>query len=262
MSPQRPVEPGPDPHGPGARTGALALVTGANRGIGRETARQLARLGATVLLGSRDPQRGEQAARELAAQGVRVTPVQVDVTDPVSLQALAAALRRDPGRLDILVNNAASFAGGTAVETTAAQVRGMFEVNVLGVVTTIHTLLPLLRRSASPRIVNVSSTTASLTLTAEDADLPGDATRRMAYTSSKAALNMLTVQYAKAFAADPRLDRIKVNSATPGYTATSMNNFRGTRSVTEAARIIVRLATLPDDGPSGGFFDDQGPVPW
>lgn len=240
----------------------IALVTGANKGIGKETARQLARLGLTVLLGSRDPGRGEAAARDLAADGVRVWPVTLDVTDEAGVEALAARLAQEHGRLDILVNNAGTFIGATAAGTTAAQMRRIFDSNVFGVVTTIRILLPVLRRSPSPRIVNVSSTAASLALTAGGADLPGDATRRMAYTSSKAALNMLTIQYARAFALDPALAHIKINSATPGYTATDMNDFRGTRSVAEGARIAVELATLPDGGPSGGFFSDQGPVAW
>jgi NAD(P)-dependent dehydrogenase (short-subunit alcohol dehydrogenase family) len=240
----------------------LALVTGANKGIGKETARQLGRMGLTVLLGSRDPARGEEAARDLGSDGVQVQPVQLDVTDVASVEAVAARLRDDPGHLDILVNNAGTFVGATAAETTAAPMRHIFDVNVFGVVTAIHTLLPLLRRSAAPRIVNVSSTTGSLALTAGRADLPGDATRRMAYASSKAALNMLTIQYAQAFALEPELAHVKINSATPGYTATDMNGFRGTRTVGTAARIVVALATLPDDGPSGGFFSDDGPVDW
>jgi NAD(P)-dependent dehydrogenase (short-subunit alcohol dehydrogenase family) len=241
---------------------AVALVTGGNRGIGMETARQLAELGHTVLLGSRDAARGEEAARALAAGGVRVSPVQLDVTDPVSVESVAARLRNEHGRLDVLVNNAGVFVGASPPETTAAEMRFLFEVNVFGPVTTIHTLLPLLQRSPAPRIVNVSSTTASLALTAAGADLPGDATRRMAYCSAKAALNMLTIHYAQAFAADPQLAHVKINSATPGYTATGMNDFQGLHHVSDGARSIVRLATLPDDGPTGGFFADDGPVPW
>jgi len=241
---------------------ALALVTGANRGLGKETARQLARQGVKVLLGSRDLERGVAAAQELAADGIRVTPVRLDVTDAACVEDVADEVERRHGRLDILVNNAGVIAEGPALTVTAAQLRHIFEVNVFGVVTSIHTFLPLLRRSPAPRIVNVASTTASLGLTAAGVELPGDADRRLAYTSSKAALNMLTVQYARAFGRDPQLARLKINSATPGYTATAMNNFRGTRSVELAARVIVELATLLDDGPTGGFFADDGPVPW
>ncbi|MBV9451834.1 MAG: SDR family oxidoreductase [Streptosporangiaceae bacterium] len=241
---------------------ALALVTGANKGIGKETARQLARCGLAVLLGSRDPDRGRDAALDLAGDGVEVTPVQLDVTDMASVTTLEKRLRADHGRLDVLVNNAGVFVGASAAGTTAAHMRSVFETNVFGVVTLIHTLLPLLGQARAPRIVNVSSTTGSLALTAGGAGIPGDDSRRMAYCAAKAAVNMLTIHYAKAFAADPGLAHIKINSATPGYTATDMNDFQGTRTVAEAARVIVGLATLPDDGPSGGFFSDQGPVAW
>jgi NAD(P)-dependent dehydrogenase (short-subunit alcohol dehydrogenase family) len=240
----------------------VALVTGGNKGIGLEVARQLAGEGVRVLLASRDLNRGERAVEQLGARAVLATPIALDVTDPDSVRCAAAQVRRDIGRLDVLVNNAGTFTGALAVDTTADLVRNMFEVNVFGVVAVTHAMLPLLCRSPAPRIVNVSSTTASLTLTSAGADLPGDAIQRMGYTSSKAALNMLTVQYAQAFAQDPRLSRIKINSATPGYTATDINGHRGTRSVRDAARVIVELATLADDGPTGGFFADDGPVPW
>jgi NAD(P)-dependent dehydrogenase (short-subunit alcohol dehydrogenase family) len=240
----------------------LALVTGANRGLGKEIAYQLARRGLTVLLGSRSVERGVTTARELALGGVDVRSIHLDVTDIASVRSVAAHVEREHGHLDVLVNNAGTFTGALACATTATELRELFEVNVFGVVTVIHTLLPMLRRSGSPRIVNVSSTTASLTLTAGGNDLPGDADLRLAYASSKAALNMLTVQYAKAFGRDTGTAHIKVNSATPGYTATDMNQYRGTRTVEQGARIVVELATLPDDGPNGGFFDDEGPVPW
>jgi NAD(P)-dependent dehydrogenase (short-subunit alcohol dehydrogenase family) len=126
----------------------------------------------------------------------------------------------------------------------------------------IQTMLPLLGKSSAPRIVNVSSTTVSMSLTSGGTDFGGDADLRMAYSSSKAALNMLTVQYAKAFGNSAALSHIKINSATPGYTATDMTRHRGTRTVTEGARIIVDLATLSDDSPTGGFFNDEGVVPW
>ncbi|WP_432102039.1 SDR family NAD(P)-dependent oxidoreductase [Streptomyces sp. bgisy091] len=244
------------------RPGTVALVTGANKGIGLETARQLAARGAVVALGSRDPDSGARAAETLAADGVVVHPVTLDVTDEESVAGAARAVQAAHGGLDILVNNAGRFTGARAVDTTARVVREMFEVNVAGPVTVIHTFLPLLRRSVAPRIVNVSSTTASLTLTSSGADLPGDASVRLAYTSSKAALNMLTVQYAAAFQADPGLARIKVNSVSPGWTATAMNGFRAPRSVEQGARAVVALADIPDDGPTGGFYDEDGAVAW
>ncbi|MEV5957072.1 SDR family oxidoreductase [Streptomyces sp. NPDC051987] len=244
------------------RPGAVALVTGANRGIGLETARQLALRGAVVLLGSRDPGRGADAVRSLGADGAGIRPVALDVTDPDSVTALAKRLDRDHGRLDVLVNNAGVFLGATAADTTAELTRDLLAVNVVGPVAVIHALLPLLRRSPAPRIVNVSSTTASFGLTCAGADLPGDASVRMAYTASKAALNMLTVQYDLAFRRDPELAHLKINSASPGWTATAMNGFRAPRTAAEGARSVVDLATLPDDGPSGGFFDEHGALAW
>ena len=244
----------------------LVLVTGANKGLGKETARQLACRGMTVLLGSRDLDRGRRAAGELTdstgADGGAVLPIQLDVTDPDSVKAAVEQVHAAHGRLDALVNNAGIFAGARAADTTVTQLRDLFEVNVFGVVTVTHAFLPLLAKSAAPRIVNVSSTTASLTLTADGADIPGDASTRLAYASAKAALNMLTVQYAKAFRAEPELAHILVNSAVPGWTATDINNHRGIRPVHDGARIIADLAALPADGPTGGCFDDQGPVPW
>jgi NAD(P)-dependent dehydrogenase (short-subunit alcohol dehydrogenase family) len=239
----------------------VALVTGANRGLGRETARQLVASGMTVVMGSRDPERGAAAARELGVDGA-VVPVRLDVTDSAGVEAVADRLRREYGRLDVLVNNAGTVVDRLATETTAVEMRRTFEVNVFGVVTVIHAMLPLLRASAAPRIVNVSSTTASLGLTSGGTEFGGDADRRAAYSSSKAALNMLTVQYARAFAKEPGLSRIKINSATPGYVATDLTGHRGTRTVEQGARIIVDLATLAEDGPTGEFFNDRGRVPW
>lgn len=240
----------------------VALVTGANKGLGKETVRQLVARGATVVLGSRDARRGETAARELGATGAGPIPVRLDVTDARNAQEVADWLDTEFGRLDVLVNNAGTVVDQAAERTTADEMRRNYEVNVFGVVTMVQTMLPLLAKSPAPRIVNLSSTTASMSLTSGGADFGGDAGLRMAYSSSKAALNMLTVQYAKAFGASDALHRIKINSATPGYTATDLTGHRGTRTVAEGARIIVDLATSADDGPTGGFFNDDGVVPW
>jgi|SRR5690625_1015333 len=239
----------------------VALVTGANKGLGMETARQLLDRGMTVVMASRDLQRGRAAAKQLCADGAAM-PVQLDVTDSASVDAVADRLRSEYGRLDVLVNNAGTVVDRLAVGTTEAEMRHTFEVNVFGVVTVIHATLPLLCASAAPRIVNVSSTTASLGLTSGGTDFGGDADYRMAYSSSKTALNMLTVQYAHAFAKDPGQSHIKINSATPGYTATDLTKHRGTRTVEQGAQIIVELATQADDGPTGEFFNDQGHVAW
>jgi NAD(P)-dependent dehydrogenase (short-subunit alcohol dehydrogenase family) len=140
--------------------------------------------------------------------------------------------------------------------------REVFETNVFGCAEMIRVALPLLRQSSWPRIVNVSSTTGSLGLTAAGADFGGAADQRLAHATSKAALNMLTIQYHRAFQHDQSLRHLKINSATPGYTATDLNRHRGTRTVEQGAQIIVRLALLDDSGPSGGFFNDAGPVDW
>ena len=240
----------------------VALVTGANKGLGKETVRQLAARGATVVLGSRDLERGKAAADELGAAGTRPIPVRLDVTDAGSVRDVAQWLEAEYGRLDVLINNAGTVVDQSAARTTAAEMRHTYEVNVFGVVTMIHAMLPLLAESPAPRIVNVSSTTASMSLTSGGTDFGGDADLRLAYSSSKAALNMLTIQYAKAFGTSDALSHIKINSATPGYTATDMTKHRGARTVAQGARIIVDLATLADDGPTGGFFNDEGTVPW
>jgi NAD(P)-dependent dehydrogenase (short-subunit alcohol dehydrogenase family) len=240
----------------------VALVTGANKGLGLATARQLAERGATVVIGSRDVDRGETAAGTLRADGLSATLVQLDVTDEASVRRAANRLSADYGRLDILVNNAGILIDAPALDTTVEQLRTTFETNVFGVATVTNAMLPLLMVSAAPRIVNIASTTASMTLTSEPTSMFGDSDRIMAYAPSKAAVNMLTVQYAQAFRRDPRYAHIKVNSATPGHIATDLNAHSGSRSTQQGAMVVVRLATLDDDGPSGGFFNEAGVVPW
>ncbi|HEX4246836.1 MAG TPA: SDR family oxidoreductase [Pseudonocardia sp.] len=239
-----------------------ALVTGANKGLGKEVARQLGRLGATVLLGSRDRARGEQAAAELAAEGLAVHPVQLDVTDAASVRDAADQVRERHGRLDVLVNNAGILVAPPALETTADDLRTTYETNVFGVVTVTRTMLPLLVDAPAPRIVNVSSTTASLTYNAGPDARFGDTPSNLAYASSKAAVTMLTVQYANAFRGSAEHSHIKCNAATPGHIATDLNGHSGSRTPEQGARIVVHLATLPEDGPSGGFFNDEGQLPW
>ncbi|WP_211370082.1 SDR family NAD(P)-dependent oxidoreductase [Nonomuraea turkmeniaca] len=236
-----------------------ALVTGANKGIGYEVAAALAAKGLTVLLGSRDRTRGERAAARLRAAGGDVRPVVLDVTDPATVEAAAATLTR----LDVLVNNA-GISGplhGLPSATAAPTVREVFETNVIGVLLVTNTLLPLLRRSPAARIVNVSSGAGSLAHHTDPdhymSGLPASAT----YPVSKTALNQLTVQYAK----ELRKDGILVNAAAPGACATDFTKdlpFPITRTAAEGAAIIVKLATLPPDGPTGCFFDDAGSVPW
>jgi NAD(P)-dependent dehydrogenase (short-subunit alcohol dehydrogenase family) len=243
-------------------TDRVCLVTGGNRGIGREVARQLAQKGMPVFIGSRDLAAGQATARELSMPARQLATVRLDVCDPVSLDRAVQEVAEQAGRLDVLINNAGAIVGSTAAETSAAILREVFETNVFGCAEMIRVALPLLRESSCPRIVNVSSTTGSLALTAAGTDFGGPADQRLAYATSKAALNMLTIQYHRAFQHDRSLRHIKINSATPGYTATGMNRHQGTRTADRGAQIIVRLALLDDSGPSGGFFNDAGPVDW
>ncbi|MEV5498927.1 SDR family NAD(P)-dependent oxidoreductase [Nonomuraea fuscirosea] len=231
------------------------LITGANKGLGFETARRLIAAGHTVYVGSRDAGRGREAAARLGAK-----PLLIDVTDDASVAAAAKAVEADGG-LDVLINNAGvegrrednSVIG--AADLTAADMRTIFETNTFGVVRVTHAFLPLLRRSAAPVVVNVSSGLASLAgITAEGT--PTYAYPGLAYPASKAAVNVLTVQYAKAF------PEMRINAVEPGYTATDLNGRTGTQTVEEGAEIIVRMAQVGPDGPTGGFFTQAGPLPW
>ncbi|PKW18372.1 NAD(P)-dependent dehydrogenase (short-subunit alcohol dehydrogenase family) [Saccharopolyspora spinosa] len=236
----------------------IALVTGANKGIGYEIAAGLGALGWSVGIGARDHQRGEDAVAKLRADGVDAFAVSLDVTDDASVAAAAALLEERAGRLDVLVNNA-GIAGAWPEEpstVTPASLRAVVETNVIGVVRVTNAMLPLLRRSERPRIVNQSSHVASLTLqTTPGVDLGGISG---AYSPSKTFLNAITIQYAKELSDT----NIKINNACPGYVATDLNGFHGTSTPADGARIAIRLATLPDDGPTGGMFDDAGNVPW
>ncbi|MEU1782266.1 SDR family oxidoreductase [Streptomyces abikoensis] len=231
------------------------LITGANKGLGHETARRLLAAGHTVYIGSRDAERGRRAAERLGAR-----MVVLDVTDDASVAAAAKTIEADGG-LDVLINNAGieerTPDGGVAgpAEITADMMRRVFDTNVFGVVRVTHAFLPLLQRSAAPVVVNVSSGLASLTRAA-DPDTPGFGYPGVAYPASKAAVNMITVQYAKAF------PNMRVNAVEPGYTATDLNQHSGTQTVEEGAEIIVRMARLGPDGPTGGYFDVDGPIPW
>jgi NAD(P)-dependent dehydrogenase (short-subunit alcohol dehydrogenase family) len=232
------------------------LITGANKGLGFETARRLVAAGHTVYVGSRDAERGRRAAETLGARAVRL-----DVTDDASVRAAAAAIEADGG-LDVLINNAgiqAEMGEGNAMigaaELSADVMRVTFETNVFGTVRVTHAFLPLLSRSAAPVIVNVSSGLASLALLSAPGthayDYPG-----VAYPASKTAVNMLTVQYAKAFPA------MRINAVEPGFTATDLNANRGIQTVEQGAEIIVRMAQVAPDGPTGGYFDAEGTLPW
>jgi len=236
-----------------------ALVTGANKGIGREVARRLAGAGFKVWLGARDAERGTLAATELQADGLDVRWLAIDVTQDESVAAAVRAVARESSHLDVLVNNA-----GIAInydrppsEQSIADIRATYEVNVFGPIRVTQAFLPLLLAAHAPRIVMVSSYSASLGRALDRAS-PSHSVNMLGYGSSKAALNAITVSFAKELA--PR--GVLVNAAAPGYTATDLNAHKGRRTVQQAAGIIVRLATLGDDGPTGGYFDDDGAVPW
>jgi NAD(P)-dependent dehydrogenase (short-subunit alcohol dehydrogenase family) len=226
------------------------LITGANRGLGYEAARRLIADGHDVWLGARDPQRGRAAAEELGARFV-----ELDVTDDSSATAAAEHVAAEGG-LDVLVNNAGIVGRRRAVpETTADDVRFAFETNVLGIVRVTRAFLPLLEHSGNPVIVNVSSGMGSIGVTTDPSRLESGLVS-LAYPASKAAVNMLTTQYAKAF------PQMRINAVDPGYTATEFNDYRGTKPIEQGAEIIVRMAELDGDGPTGAFVDENGPVPW
>lgn len=246
----------------------VALVTGANQGIGLEIAKGLAERGFTVLVGSRNPARGEEAARGIQGDA---QAIQLDVTDQASINSAADRIRSELGRLDVLVNNAGIAHAGTEARSldeivrmgrasvaSLAEVRAVFETNVFGVIAVTQAMLPLLRVAPAGRIVNVSSGRSSLTLASD----PRESRRRqmfgVTYAASKAALNAVTV----AFALDLESSGIKVNAAAPGFTATAMNSFEGRRTAAESAREPIRLALLGADGPTGTFSDENGPIPW
>ena len=242
-----------------ATTNRIALVTGANKGIGFEIARQLGQSGARVLVGARDRERGEQAVAALKAEDIDARYVRFDLTDPSAIEAAAADVYRQDGRLDILVNNAGISTPGDGPPGIANldAVRRTFETNFFGTLAVTQAMLPLLRRSASGRIVNVSSGLGSLTHNGDPkSELSG--VKLTGYNASKAALNMLTVQ----LAAELRQAGIKVNSADPGFTATDLNGHRGHQTIPQGAAAAIRLALLPDDGPTGSFFSASGEEPW
>ncbi len=237
----------------------IALITGANKGIGFEIARQLGKAGYRILLGARNVTRGNAAAAKLKADGIDVRVVGIDLDQPDSIAATAEAIEAEEGRLDVLVNNAgiADRDDGPPGKANMAAVRRTFDVNFFGTLAVTQAMLPALRKSPSARIVNISSGLGSL---ARHSD-PGwrfAQTKVLGYSASKAALNMLTVQLAAELKDSP----IKVNSAEPGFTATDLNNHRGTQTVAEGAAAAVRLATLPDDGPTGGVFSARGQEQW
>ncbi len=246
----------------------VALVTGANQGIGLQIAKDLVAHGFTVLVGSRNLERGEAAAKTIEGDA---RLLQLDVTDPASIAAAAERIRNELGRLDVLVNNAAisntSMRSGQSVEefskstrpsnVSLDEVRAVWETNVFGVLAVTQAMLPLLRQAPTARIVNVSSGVGSLTRNADPA-FPWRSIFGPCYPASKTALNAMTL----AMAIELESTGIKVNAACPGFTKTNLNNYAGTQTVEEGAREPVRLALLSADGPTGTFSNSAGPIPW
>lgn len=236
----------------------VALVTGANKGIGYEIAAQLGAKGWLIAVGARDERRREDAVAALLEKGVDAFGVALDVTDDASVAAAARAVEEKAGGLDVLVNNAGipGEAPQDPSSSSPAMLQTVLDTNVFGVLRVTNAMLPLLRRSRSPRIVNMSSSLGSMARQ-HDPDYAWFPISS-AYATSKAMLNSLTVQYVR----ELRGTGILINVACPGFVATDLNNFQGTGSAAEGAAIAVRLATLPDDGPNGGFFEDAGTIPW
>jgi NAD(P)-dependent dehydrogenase (short-subunit alcohol dehydrogenase family) len=246
----------------------VAFITGANKGIGLETARGLGKRGITVVLGCRDEAKGRDAADKLRADGIeKVEVVRFDVTRPEDHREVARYLESRHGKLDILINNAgvalddADFGapGGfnTTIPMPSETLRRTFETNFFGVVALTQALLPLIRKAPAGRIVNLSSILGSLTIHA-DPSSPIYDKKSFAYDASKTALNAFTVHLAHALKDTP----IKVNSAHPGWVKTDMGGQSAPMEVSEGGKTSVQLATLPDDGPSGGFFHLGQPLPW
>jgi NAD(P)-dependent dehydrogenase (short-subunit alcohol dehydrogenase family) len=239
----------------------VALITGANKGLGLETARQLAAQGITVLLGTRDLGRGETAAAALKSAG-DVRAVKIDVDDRADHTAIAALIEKDFGHLDILINNAGvmidgAFGKNTTLTVSESDIRKTFDTNFFAVVALTETLLPLLRKAPAARVVNLSSILGSLTLHATKTS-PIYANKTFAYDTSKVALNSFTIHLAHALAGT----KIKVNSAHPGWVKTDMGTDAAPMNVVDGSKTSVWLATLPEDGPTGGFFHMHDTLPW
>ena len=237
--------------------GKVALVTGANKGIGKAIARGLARDGFVVYLGARDLEKGKAAAEELREEG-EVRVIALDVADARSVTAARQTIELDAGQLDVLVNNAGiSSAPGSRFSVpmveTAENMRAVYETNVFAVVTVTNAFIPLLLKSTAGRIVNVTSKRGSI---GEEGAWVGRP--NMAYSSSKTALNAITVHYARSLAETT----VKVNGAAPGLVATDFNGFRGTRTPEEGAALAIRLAQLGSEGPSGLVFEDETQLAW
>jgi NAD(P)-dependent dehydrogenase (short-subunit alcohol dehydrogenase family) len=236
----------------------IALITGANKGIGLETARQLAQTGIHVLIGARDAANGQTAAQILQAEGYKADFITLDVSNEASVKQAAQTVAERYGKLDILINNAGinpEYPQGifTFEQMSLELLMQIYQTNVFGPFLIIREFLPLLRKSEAGRVVNTSSSGGSLA-EQSNPESPYYFVNTAGYNSSTTALNALTVQLAKQLAGT----NIKVNSACPGWVQTDMGSAAAPRTVQEGARVIIKLATLPNDGPNGGFFDEAG----
>ena len=240
----------------------VALISGANKGIGFETARQLGKLGYVILLGSRDALKGEVASRQLRGEGIDARVVKLDVNRQSDIDAAVKLVEKDFGKLDVLVNNAGvmlekGWTQNTTSETKMENLRATFEANVFAVVSLTTALLPLLKKAEAARIVNVSSILGSISMQATPGS-PTYTTKLFAYNASKAALNMFTIHLAH----ELRKTKIKVNSAHPGWVKTDLGGSSAPMSAVDGAKTEVILATLPGDGPTGGFFHVGEAIAW
>lgn len=237
----------------------IALVTGANKGIGREIARLLAEAGVTVIIGARDPERGMEAAAELTSRSLSAESIEIDLNDEATITAAAERIAADHGRLDILVNNAGIVDAADGPPTTAATTaaRRIMETNFICTLAVTQAMLPLLRKSRAGRIVNLATTLGSLAING-DPSSPYYSARLIGYNASKAALNMLTVQLAAELADTP----IVVNSVCPGYVKTDLTGQQGFMTPEEGARLPVTYALLGEDAVSGRFVEPDGDTPW
>lgn len=234
----------------------IALITGANKGLGLTTARRLGARGWTVIVACRSVDRGQAAVEQLTGEGVDAVLVALDVTSDESVDSAVKQVDDRFGRLDVLINNAGVIGNHTPpLETGPDDLLTGYETNVFGPVRVTRAFLPLLRRSTHPRIVMVSSGMGSMSVTTNPERMESGL-NSLTYPSSKTALNMITTQYSKA------LPDFRINAADPGYTATDLNGHAGPQAVQEGTDAIVELATVAPDGPTGGFFDRAGPVGW
>jgi NAD(P)-dependent dehydrogenase (short-subunit alcohol dehydrogenase family) len=235
-----------------------ALITGANKGIGKEIARGLGKKGFIVFIGSRDLKNGEAVVAEFKKEDIQAHAIELDVTKDQSVKAAAKWIESHFGKLDALVNNAGILSGSSQPsETDISSVEKTYQTNVFGPIRVTQAMLPLLKKSEAGRIVNVSSGLGSLTLQS-DPNWEYAQVNALDYCSSKTALNAVTVLFAK----ELRGTHIKINSACPGHCATDLNGHSGPRTPEQGAIAPIRLATLPADGPNGGYFNEDGAIAW